>query len=198
MSRPEYEQPIVDTGLQIRIKLLSEIKRYEGTQMTHRTDLFTHTYRTAYIAVSLGYELNALSSSGDDFDLTKLYRMGLHHDDAEFITGDIVSPVKSALTHKEKILLKEKENQGVDALAHFLYDFTPKEQNRYILEQEELAEKLTPEAQLLNVADKYDAIGEILHDIRCGNENLISLIPFSQDKFQQFQNYSFWNHLADI
>jgi 5'-deoxynucleotidase YfbR-like HD superfamily hydrolase len=193
----EYPQPEADIALLMRVKLLSEVKRYAGMEMVHRPDLFTHTYRTARLATSMGYQMNILPSGKHHFDLPKLHRMGMRHDDAEFITGDIVAPAKRALTPEETALLKSKEQEGVHALAHFFYGFrTQAEQEQYLAEQEEVEAKQTPEAQLLNVADKWDALGEIVHDIRCGNENFSSLLPFSRKTFQKFHEYPFWDDLG--
>lgn len=167
--------------------------------MIHRPDLFTHTYRTPFLARSLALQLNELDKTKYHFDLDRLHRMGSEHDDEEFLIDDIVAPIKHAMNPQELAILQAKASQGVLALAHFLYGFqNRKDEERYLSEQEELQEKKTLEAQLINVADKWDALGEILHDIRCGNEKFIDLLPYSQKKFEEFQEYPFWEDLSTL
>lgn len=196
----ESRIPTSELGLLFRVKLLSEIKRYKDyPDMIHRPDLFTHTFRTSFLARSMGLQLNELDGTKYHFDLHLLHRMGSEHDDGEFLTDDIVAPVKHALRPQELSILQEKEAQGVVAVARFLYGFqTRQDEERYLTEQEALREKKTPEAQLVDVADKWDALGEILHDIRCGNEDFMKLIPYSQKKFAEFQEYPFWKDLSTL
>jgi hypothetical protein len=127
--------------------------------------------------------------------------MGYHHDDSEFILPDINSQVKHDFTLEQKEKLKEKERETIKALATFLFGLKKDspEYHKYLFLHKEVEEKQTLEAKIVDIADKWDAVGEIMHDIRCGNKNFTKLMNFSANRFKvfSFSCHTFWDILEE-
>lgn len=182
------------------MKITSSAKRYgDHKEMVHRPDLWTHIRRTAYLSEIIGKYLNGLDHSPFNINLKRTFNMGYHHDDSEFILPDINSQTKHKFTSKQRDNLKKQENSSIKALAVFLYGYKQDslEYEQYLSLHKELEEKQTLEAKIVNIADKWDAVGEILHDIRCGNSNFTKLMDFSVNRFKifSFSCHTFWDIL---
>ncbi|MDD2822866.1 MAG: HD domain-containing protein [Candidatus Daviesbacteria bacterium] len=181
------------------VNCMQNIKRYDGLEMIHRPDLWTHIRRVGYLSKVLSIYISTRVDTPYSLDAQKTFRMGLRHDDPELITTDIPAPVKRQLSIEQLQHLKAQEQTAGIALARYLYCY-PEDSplyKLYVSEQGELIQKETPEAQIVDVADKWDAVCEILHDIRCGNKDYISLLEFSRKTLAKFERYPFWNMLAD-
>lgn len=182
------------------MKITSSVKRYgDHKEMVHRPDLWTHIRRTAYLSEIIAKYLNNLDYSPFNIDTKRTFNMGYHHDDSEFILPDIDSQVKNSFTKEQKDKLKEQESSSIKALAVFFYGYKQDslEYEQYLSLHKDLEEKQTLETKIVNIADKWDAVGEILHDIRCGNRNFAKLMDFNVNRFKifSFSCHTFWDIL---
>ena len=173
---------------------LSEMKRFSAIpDMIHRTDLWIHARRTAYLGTLLGTII--ARGENPDIDTDKIFRMGYHHDDPEIITGDLPLPLKQALSEEEKLVLKEDETRAIKTLALLFGKNRPE---GYLSDHHEMTAKESPEAQILDIADKLDGVGETLHEIRCGNPTFIKVLRNYKRLFDEFEKkYDLWNRLKE-
>ena len=93
--------------------------------------------------------------------------MALVHDDAEIVMGDIQAGNKGNMTKAQLAEVNKIERGAIDTItARF-----PKTVAGYNYRdlQQEVAAHQTLESQVLQFADKFDAIGEALHEVYGGN-----------------------------
>ncbi len=156
--------------------LLSVI-RFAEVPTIHKSNLFEHVANVNMLAQSMA---SYLAATDDNLlDGGKIYRLALHHDDAEVITGDIPSPVKAAFTQEEREAYRKREDEAMVELSQ---KYMPsKFQQLYLDDWKELTAKQSPEAQLIEIADKWDGLCETITDIRCGNDD--------PEIFQVLKNY---------
>lgn len=180
------------------MKKLSDIKRYSSKEggnpkMIHEQDNFNHVRRVMYLGEFLANILLQNSSLPYKPDLKRVRYMGYHHDDPEIITGDILATVKAKMKEEELQKLKQKEDLASYAIAHFIFGLKPPQDKIYIDIQKEIKNKTTLESQIVDVADKWDSLCEILHEVRCSNKPFSKLLSFRQRVFNHFKkNYPFY------
>jgi 5'-deoxynucleotidase YfbR-like HD superfamily hydrolase len=180
------------------VRELSKIKRYspknkENPKMIHEQDNFNHTRRVMYLGRFLTNILLQNPSKPYKPNLRHVSNMGYHHDDPEIITDDILATTKAKMSKEELEKLKQKEDLASHVIAHFIFGLTPPQDDIYINDQREIREKLTLESQIVDVADKWDSLCEILHEVRCGNKPFSELLSFRQNVFVKFkESYPFY------
>ncbi|OGH07540.1 MAG: hypothetical protein A2W22_06355 [Candidatus Levybacteria bacterium RBG_16_35_11] len=179
-----------DIGIILWVGGLEKVKRFEGTPMIHRTDLWIHTRRTAYLADVLRQLEQPLTE--ETLNQQDIFWMGMHHDDGELMRGDIPSPEKRKMSAEEKKALKDEETGAVRFLADF---FQHADRDRYVRLFNEASEKQTLSAQIVDLADKLDGLGETIHEIRCGNENFFEPLENYRIIFGEFEGRAFWRKL---
>lgn len=145
---------------------LAKIFRYKiYTTMYYRTDLVIHSLRVSWIIK----ELNpfAIGAFGDSYDPVKAEVMGLVHDDAEIVMGDIEAGIKNKMSAEE---LESVHDLEVDAIKVLTRRF-PKKVGEYSYGQllQESFDHTSLESQVMQFADKFDALGEALHEVYAGN-----------------------------
>lgn len=176
---------------------LSGTKRFAGKEgsggfeMTHRTDNFIHVRRVMYLGRCLVSILLENPSGAYKPDLRKVSDMGYHHDDSEIIIGDVLATEKKTMSAEKLEGLHQQEDLAASAVAHFIFGLQPPNDRLYVDRQKEIREKETLESQIVDVADKWDALCEITHEIRCGNKSFSRLLAFSEEKFESFSKYPF-------
>jgi 5'-deoxynucleotidase YfbR-like HD superfamily hydrolase len=175
------------------LKSLSSLYRYEDIEMIHRVDLFTHQRRVTFLAMYLTTLINNIDEPIIEVDQFKIPRMGYHHDDPEMITGDWAAPLKAAMSSSERADLDTQEDQAAYAIARLILDLSPEQADIYIADQREIRKKETIESQIIDVADKWEALSEKTHEIRCGNNNFAPLVDNSRETFKKFEKYPFWS-----
>lgn len=175
------------------IEILSGIERYDGVSMTHRPDLFTHVIKTREVGLHLGILVDYYDDDCRlDFDHFILPTALMFHDNEESITGDIPAPKKEAMSQSEKAQLQNEEAKAAECLAATLFPDAPEIAKIYIASQEELRKKESLIAQMVNAADKIDALCEKIHAIRCGDNHFLEMIERSRNHLLSFDNYPFW------
>jgi len=155
------------TGFEERKNKLKSIKRYNHNEpMFYRTHLGMHARRVCWLVEEL---LQIAKQEDSQLDPEKARALALVHDDTEIITGDVISPDKKAMSLEQKQALQKREEEAIQFLAKTF----PKEFHSYNYEEllREAQAKESKEAQLVNIADKFDAFGEALHEVFAGNTN---------------------------
>lgn len=193
MSTSEQEYHVNVAG-KLWLKGLSDIKRYvskdgqEFPEMIHRPDDFIHVRRVMYLGELLVDILKQNSSLSYKPDRIKVSGMGYHHDDYEIATGDILAIEKTRMNKEKLQKFEQKEDLAAYAVAHFIFGLKPPLDQTYVDIQREQKNKVTLESQIVDVADKWDAVCEILHDVRCGNKSFAKLLAFSKKTFDSFSD----------
>jgi len=156
---------------------LNAVKRFEKVPTIHKSSLLEHVIRVNALAVRLKTYLEDVTDT--PIDLYKLIRLTHRHDDAEVIIGDFPSPEKAAFTPEEKDKYHRQEDEAMVTLAE---RYMPERfKQLYLDDWEEVKAKQTPEAQLVEISDKWDGLCETLTDIRSGND--------SPEIFEVLENY---------
>lgn len=145
---------------------LRRIERYSMyTVMLYRSNLYTHSQRVATLVKNM--RLAAERSFGKDYDSKKAEIMAFVHDDAEIIFGDVQAGNKSKMTPAQLSTVKKAEEDAIKTVSKRFpsqiggYDY------RKLLE--EYKDYSSLESQVVCYADKYDALGEALHEVYAGN-----------------------------
>ena len=133
--------------------------------MFFRSNLWDHARHVAWLVE----EINpyAVQVFGSEYDPHKAQLLALVHDDAEIITGDVQAGNKLKMTTSQ---LQEIEAQEMAAIEKLAVRF-PTNLGGYVYKELliEALHKTSREAQVVMLADKLDAYGEVLHEIYAGN-----------------------------
>jgi 5'-deoxynucleotidase YfbR-like HD superfamily hydrolase len=159
--------------------LLQELSHFEGREEGLRHIMRYHIYKTLYYRFSdfshdkrVAWLLQSITPLlkeilGGSIDTEKALVMALVHDDDELVIGDYQAGEKSKMSLEQLAAIKEEEKA---AMAQLVEKF-PKQVGGYeygVLLQE-VADISTPEAQVVKYLDRFDAMGEALHELYAGN-----------------------------
>lgn len=173
-----------------RTEELRRITRYSlYPVMFYRSDLLIHSARVWWII----RELNpfAAEAFGGRYDPRRAELLALVHDDAEIIMGDIQAGNKSKMTKQQ---LEEVASLEEEATRQISRRF-PKTIAGYNYQQllKEAYTHASLEAQVLQYADKFDGLGEALHELYAGNQswtvnvvNQYGRIPLPTDYYRVY------------
>ena len=148
-----------------REEALKAIPRYHIYHpMFHRTTDAIHAKRVGRIT---RFFSPIVAPHFASFDQTYAEAMALVHDDAEILTGDPQAGNKAKMPLAELAALEADEDAAIDELAKRF----PKTLGGFLYYDllRAVRARLSPEAQLVQFADKFDAFGESLHEITAGN-----------------------------
>lgn len=193
--------PSFDPNLKIWASELAKLERYQGLDMIHRPNLLVHSMRVKFLCQRLGISLDNLEMKGIyvDFDAHRLVTLADQHDVVELVTEDLPAPTKRALSPQEKLAWHKKERRGaINICKKYFNPQGMRDIERYLIFLSETQDKQTIESQIVNVADKWDALGEKMHEVFCGNIDFASLVEFSRQVFRDFRYYSFWDHIENL
>lgn len=149
---------------------LRSVTRYSMYDiMMYRTNLYTHSHRTAALVRAINSHALSLFKG---YDRRKAELIALVHDDAEIIFGDIQAGNKSKMTPEQLCEVHEEEARAIKKIAKRF----PKRVGGYVYETllEEAANYSSLEAQVVCYADKYDALGEAYHEALAGNHYFVT------------------------
>ncbi len=175
-----------------RDEALKNVKRFSlYPVMYYRSDLYQHSHHVAWLV----REINHLAARvlPKNYDMRKAEIMAIVHDDAEIIFGDYQAGNKSKMSQIQLSAIKNQEYRAINELAAKF----PKEVGGYNYKQllTEMVEYSSLEAQIVCFADKYDALGESLHEIYAGNTvyvtpvvNEYGEIPLPTKYYQNYLN----------
>jgi 5'-deoxynucleotidase YfbR-like HD superfamily hydrolase len=162
---------------------LRGIKRFSAfPDIPHRLDLDAHSQQVSYLSRDLG---RYIIGRGILVDLAKIAEEGLYHDDPEIITTDIPKSIKMRMSSDEKRNLQLAEDRANRTLAHRYFGLLPsKSRRQYKNYYKETSQKVTVEAKIVNIADKIVGLCETIHNIRCGADNLDSVLINYRELFE--------------
>lgn len=159
-------------------QLLQELDVFEGREeglrgimryslystVYYRSSDFTHSKRVAWLVESLE---PIITEKLPNFDMVRAVATALAHDDAELLIGDIQAGNKGKMSKEELQAIDDAERKAIDALA----DKFPKTLGGYNYKDmlEDVLDFTTPEAQVVKYIDRFDALGEALHELYAGN-----------------------------
>lgn len=172
---------------------IDKLTRWSGVPMVHRPTVFDHAaLRTNWMAQHLADLWLVLGK--DDFppSIHKIDRLATHHDDSEMIDQDLPTPFKMAMSPEEKLAFQRREQESRMAIGHFRLMLDPNDQDLYMQDQAELKAQETIESQIVEVADKLDALGEILHEVRCGNRKFLEFLELRGQIIGRLDRFHFW------
>lgn len=153
-----------------RDEALREVKRYSNyAVMLYRSNLYTHAYRTAALVRAINPY--AVKVFGWKYDPVKAEVLALVHDDAEIIFGDVVAGHKYNMTKSQLEAVRTAERLAIKTIAKRFPEIIGRYNYEQLLSEAESHSSL--ESQVMNYADKYDALGEALHEVYAGNENFV-------------------------
>ncbi len=152
---------------------LKNVTRYNHLKiMLYRTNLYNHSHRVA----ALVRTINPVASKvfGSKYDPVKAELLAYLHDDAEIVFGDITAGNKSKMTDRQLREVKRAEEKAIEKIATRF----PSDIAGYSYEQllTEASDYSSLESQVVCYADKYDALGEALHEIFAGNHHFTTNI----------------------
>lgn len=168
MNILNYQETFKDfTG---RDEALSKVVRYHSYKpMYYRSNLVTHSKHTLWLMQSLLPHIIAVLP---DFDATRAQLMAAVHDDQEIIMGDVERGMKNKMSPQELAQLNKTEQEAITKTAA-RFPPTISGYNYADLIKEGAALK-TKEAKLVKFVDRFDALGEALHEIFAGNCRFIT------------------------
>lgn len=166
---------------------LLAIQRFSAApEMVHKGDDLRHTFRTEMLASLIG---RSCRHYGIRINPYRIQRLARYHDVLEIATGDIPTQVKQNFSQEEKEELDSLEAAAAPVLAKL---YAPEGyEDVFVADLTEVKKKETPEAQIVDIADKWDGLGQVLHDIRCGNTSpeVFQILQRYRDIFRKLRNY---------
>lgn len=149
---------------------LMELLRYQNKHMFKRTSVVEHMWSVSKISQVLAIWTE--QKFGVKVDMAKCCCKGLHHDDSEQFTGDILSTTKR-MTIKMKEAVEEMEKVAYDEYVTATIPLTLREEfKQYILD----AKDNTIEGKILAAADIIDTIYECAEEVKLGNTEIFGNI----------------------
>lgn len=138
------------------------INRWALMRNTEKESLSQHSHEVAVIAHALAVISN--KRLGTNFDASKAALIGLFHDTAEILTGDMPTPVKY---YSPEILgaFKKVEEVATDKVLSMLPDdLRPEYENLFYASEED-----APIWRLVKAADKLSALIKCIEEEKAGN-----------------------------
>lgn len=149
--------------------LVSRMKYIDRWALMRNTDsesLSQHSFEVAVIAHALAVISNA--RLGTDYDAEKAALIGLYHDTAEILTGDMPTPVKY---YSSEILgaFKKVEEVATEKIFDMLPDdLKPSYEDLFFAKEEDI-----PLWRLNKAADKISALIKCIEEEKAGNREFI-------------------------
>jgi 5'-deoxynucleotidase YfbR-like HD superfamily hydrolase len=130
----------------------------------YRSSDFLHSKRVAWLVESVE---PIITEGLPNFDIARAVATALVHDDAELLVGDIQAGNKGKMSKEELQAIDDAERKAIDALAEKF----PKTLGGYNYKEmlEDVLDFTTPEAQVVKYLDRFDALGEALHELYAGS-----------------------------
>ena len=180
---------------------LRKIIRYAPYKMLYRSNLLTHSHRVAAITRQLN-PIATKTFGADNYKPDKAEIMAYIHDDAEIIFGDVLAGYKAMMSTQQLAEIKRSENTAIEQISKiYPQNIAGYNYHDLLLEVEE---HKTLESQVVQFADKYDALGEALHEIHAGNWHFITNINNEYGRIDTPAEYyykyfkNFFNRFPDL
>ncbi|MEK7604967.1 MAG: YfbR-like 5'-deoxynucleotidase [Patescibacteria group bacterium] len=167
------------------------VKRFRDNEMIHQTSLAIHTTRLRELATSL---VPTMTCPGTDLNLYRIIDLIDTHDVPEVVTGDIPTPQKRNLSQTARADLSLLEAKIAKEWAPVCVP--PGLEAEFISRYQEAVSKQSQEAQFVDIIDKWDGLGEAVHEVRCGNTQFLEIIERYRNIFPEFAGYPLWDIMA--
>ncbi len=168
-----------------RIQDLENVLRFDQAErVIHRNNLHTHMLRVGYLSADIAIHLR--TNYDIHVDAGKTQRLAQYHDDPEVITGDIPTPIKYSMKPNERLALRKAEKEAVQELATRYFSINPWKKRQYLKDQQDMTDKTSHEARIVNIADKMEGLCETIHEIRCGNDTFEQILNNYRAFFSTF------------
>ncbi len=162
---------------------LKKLYRYAAFDvMFYRPNLWVHSHRVSWLTEELAPIAQKYFKK---FDGEKARILALVHDDAELITGDIMSRAKARASKKDTQKWYADEARAIKELSSRYPKYLGEYSYRGLLT--EALTKTSPESWIVTFADKLDAYCEGLHEVTAGNFSLLQCILFYSRIFGVFE-----------
>lgn len=145
---------------------LRAIQRYSLYPIAfYRSSDFSHSKRVAWLLASLESTITKVYRG--EFDMDRALTMALVHDDAELIIGDYQAGNKNKMTKEQLAVLDEEERRAIVQMAARF----PTQVRGHVYEDMlfDVQNYGSVEAQVVKFVDRFDALGEALHELYAGN-----------------------------
>lgn len=153
---------------------LKKLYRYGAFDVLfYRPSLWTHTHRVSWLVEELS---PVAKKHFPKFDAEKARILALVHDDAELITGDIMSRTKARASKAAVRKMHDDEFRAIQVLAKRYPRTVAGYSYKKLLT--EAFDRTSIEAQVVTYADKLDAYCEGLHEVLAGNLSLLQCTLF--------------------
>ena len=140
------------------------IDRWALMRNTEQESLTAHCFEVAIIAHGIAILSN--KRLGTDYDAEKVAVLGLFHDAAEILTGDMPTPVKyynPDIKNAYKKVEAEAENQLISMLPEDV-----KEEYKEIIKPEDMELR-----KIVKAADKISALIKCIEEEKAGNREFV-------------------------
>lgn len=187
-------EDITDTFKTISIQSESpRFTKHEGP-VIHPHSVNTHNLRTEEVAVNMAY---FVLDRDVEMILPNIRWGAKRHEDAEIVTTDLASHEKHFMSDDEKADLKTKEKKARELVGTAYLGLTGEKHERYMIATDIFDKKEILEAQIVDIADKFDALGEALHELRCGNESFIPVLEYYREtKIPSLERHAVWKRIG--
>jgi 5'-deoxynucleotidase YfbR-like HD superfamily hydrolase len=178
----EAESPLRrGEGVKIIDASLDEIIRFGNgeKEMVCPTTVRTHTLRVEAFATHLTDVYQSLPET-QSLDIIRVATLCRIHDNEESDPdiGDVTKDRKDAMSPAQRAAHERKVKMSLLRMGEERFGLkqgTP-DWIRYVSYIQELMMKKSLEAQVAKLADLLDALGEVIHELRCGNQGFGYLI----------------------
>lgn len=179
-----------------RKERLAAIPRYHVySPMFYRSSVYDHAVRVHYL---LKEALPIVQTAFEDFDTRRSLALALVHDDWEIVMGDFQAGNKALLSPDQIQDLHAQEIAAIDNIAKQFPEHLGT--YRYASLLIEAFETETIESQVVKYLDRFDALGEAMHELFAGNHRFANPVTtaygtlelpasFYLKRFNQNQRY---------
>lgn len=150
----------------MHVMSLQSVNRWAGKMSTIEDDDAMHTFRVSAIGLWCGYVEHILY--GKDIDMLRLVAKCLCHDLVEALTGDVLGPIKHSSPENSEAF--ERYEQEMNA---FLVQLLPEELRVLFTDYLVHAKDETYEGELVDIADKLDALIKSLFELTRNREEYL-------------------------
>lgn len=158
-------------GIHVYLQSLNKLERIircPGEFKFEEHNVASHSFKVTQYAQLFG---TIEERNGVAINWKSLYEKAINHDVPEFLTGDIVTPVKYSSPELREMLGKVEE----EMTKKFVEAEFPEDLKVLYMERFKEAKDETIEGQILAVCDKLDQVYEAYNEIQKGNtaENFV-------------------------
>jgi 5'-deoxynucleotidase YfbR-like HD superfamily hydrolase len=159
-----------------RVRNLDKVVRFSTMMRLKDENVAEHSYYTALCAMILG---DMESKQGKKIDMEKVMRGAILHDMEEAMTGDVIHSFK----YGDPDLARKMKEVGLEFYKNMLKDL-PDFSEKYLHIWENSKDD-TPEGEIIDAADKLEALIYSFEEYSLGNKNFKPVIDHLVEKLKK-------------